>query len=480
MKELSLIPTVQLKVAAISLGQPMPASKAQAIQVLEGLINSGLTTLDQVRSIAIGKPEQPQAASDDNQAIHAAIRNDISSVTNAVKTMVSQANSTNEQVQKILTDVTDLRSDLNAKSTIKVDYKKINSDIRSAVADLFAEFKESHQFSEAAPEIAKAFPKTRKVIADNLFDGALTYTDQEDNQISFGNLEVDVWDDPAAPAIVDDYVFDPAALHQTLIALSDPLPHNTWLGGERGTGKTEFVTQVAARLGRRLFRINFDEGMSRDEFVGSNTIENGNVVWKAGTLSQAIQYAGAIILLDEVGFARSQNINSLHAVTERSPHRALLIAETGESIKVAPSVVFFAADNSIGHGDDSGNFAGVREQNSAFLDRFSYTLRFEYLPAAKEVSLIHGRTGLDIQATELLVAFANTARSKARAGILTQPPSLRQLFAWASAIQAGLPVGVAFNNAIVNKFPSDCEPELRGIYSAVIDSSKLKQYLGRS
>jgi MoxR-like ATPase len=480
MKELSLLATLQLNAALAKLGQRTPPSKEVAIKILSDMIDSGVTTLDQVRTLATTGNAPSTVIVDEIGGVQNVVRSSLVPVTDAIKTLSELSSNTHSQLQKIFTDVTDLRSDLTAKSKVKVDYKKINGEIRSAVADLFAEFKESHQFSEVAPEVAKAFPKTRKVIADELFDGALIYSDGEGNEVSFGGFEVEVWDDPAAPIIVDDYVFDPAALHQTLIALSDPLPHNTWLGGERGTGKTEFVTQVAARLGRRLFRINFDEGMSRDEFVGSNTIENGNVVWKEGTLSQAIQYAGAIILLDEVGFARSQNINALHAVTERSPHRALLVAETGASIKVAPSVVFFAADNSIGHGDDSGNFVGVREQNSAFLDRFSYTLRFEYLPADKEALLIHGRTGLDMQATELLVAFANTARSKARAGILTQPPSLRQLFAWASAIQAGLPVSVAFTNAIVNKFPIDCESELRGIYAAVIDSAKLKSYLGRS
>jgi MoxR-like ATPase len=229
-----------------------------------------------------------------------------------------------------------------------------------------------------------------------------------------------------------------------------------------------------------LFRINFDEGLERSEFIGSNTIENGNVVWKAGTLTQAIRHAGAIILLDEVGFARAQNISPLHAVTERSVHRALVIAETGERFQVANKVVFFAADNSVGHGDESGNFAGVREQNSAFLDRFSYTLRFTYLPHSDEVDLIYKRTGLPRSAADLLVQFANIARKKAQAGTLTQPPSLRQMFAWAAAVQDGMPVSMAFKNAIINKFPADCEAELQGIYSAVVDAAKLQSYLVRN
>ena len=139
------------------------------------------------------------------------------------------------------------------------------------------------------------------------------------------------------------------------------------------------------------------------------------------------------------------------------------------------SVVFFGADNSNGFGDSSGNFAGVRDQNTAFLDRFSFTLRFEYLPQDQEVDLVSKRTGLSVASSEIIVKFANVAREKARAGLLTQPPSLRQLFAFARAVRKGLPVSVAFENAIVNKFPQDCEAELRGVFSATVDVANFKE-----
>ena len=292
-----------------------------------------------------------------------------------------------------------------------------------------------------------------------------------DDLIDFGSLNVEVWNDAAAPAVVDDYVFPPDHLHQTLVALHDEnrLPDNIWLAGERGTGKTEFVTQVAARLRRRLVRVNFDEALERADFVGGNTIANGTVIWKGGVITEAIKQQGTIILLDEVGFARAQSIAVLHALTERSPHRALVVSETGERIPVAADVCFFAADNSNGYGDTSGNFAGVREQNSAFIDRFGFTLRFQYLPADDEARLISTRTGLSQQAAEILVGFAKVAREKAAAGLLTQPPSLRQLFAWARAVKRGVPLQLAFTNAVVNKFPSDCAAELLAVYTATIN-----------
>ena len=364
----------------------------------------------------------------------------------------------------------------NAVSAVQgVDYGKVDSVIRTQVSALFDSFRTVTPREELVT-IANALPVCERKTAREVFGDVCKYQ-HEGQEIDFSALEIEVWADADAPARVDDYIFNPQHLHQSLIALDDPLPDNVWLAGERGTGKSEFVAQVASCLGRRLFRVNFDEAMERAEFIGGNTIQNGNVVWKEGIITQAIQHPGAIILLDEIGFARAQNLAVLHALCERSPHRSIVIAETGVRIPVASHVVFFGADNSNGHGDTSGNFAGVRDQNTAFLDRFSYTLWFDYLPLADEVALICKRTGLSHDASLVLVKFANIAREKARAGVLTQPPSLRQLFAWASAIQKGVPVGIAFDNAIVNKFPADCEAELRGVFSATIDVQSLKSFL---
>ena len=470
-RELALISFPQLNAGLHRLGLPQCATKAEALAALAVVLERGLITVADIKNAPLTAISKASAALPD----------ELTQVISEVSALQTKATDSLDASHALRTHVLDLTRKVQdeVKAIQGVDYDKVNKTIRSAVADLFATFKQTaHQFPAQAAAVAKDFPRTRREFARALFDETC-YHEEDGNLIDFGSFEVEVWDDPAAPAVVHDYIFNPAALHQTLIALSTIIPHNSWLGGERGTGKTEFVTQIAARLGRRLFRINFDEGLERSEFIGSNTIENGNVVWKAGTLTQAIRHAGSIILLDEVGFARAQNISPLHAVTERTVHRALVIAETGERIPVSTGVVFFAADNSSGHGDESGNFAGVREQNSAFLDRFSYTLRFEYLGEDDEVALITKRTGLRADATRSLVKFANVARAKARAGLLTQPPSLRQLFAWASAVQEGMPVGLAFNNAIVHKFPADCEAELRGAYAASIDSAQLKSYLVR-
>jgi hypothetical protein len=484
-RALSLLPLTVLNASLVARGLPPEPLKANAIFTIEGLVNQGLLSLDDVRSSAPNNVSRLATSSsvlpDD---VRAQVVSASADVLNAVADVKRLCDTTNNLLDQTLAErtendkrVAELTARLNSQvqSLQGVDYGKVESAIRSEVGKLFATFKKDTPKAELVT-VANSVPVFERKQVKDVFDGDLHYEHQGE-LISFSDYWVEVWNDSSAPARVDDYIFNPRHLHQALVALDNPLPDNVWLAGERGTGKSEFVAQIASRLGRKLFRVNFDEALERAEFIGGNTIENGNVVWKAGVITQAIQYTGAIVLLDEIGFARAQNLAVLHALCEHSKHRAIVIPETGVRIPVASHVAFFCADNSNGHGDASGNFAGVRDQNTAFIDRFSYTLQFEYLPHDQEVKLICNRTGLPYDASNVLVTFANTAREKARAGLLTQPPSLRQLFAWARAIQKGVPVSVSFDSAIVNKFPVDCESELRGIFSATIDTAQLKSYL---
>ena len=448
-----------IRIAVEVLGHRGVTTKGEAIDFLTQLVTENRKTLDEVLVLVQNaKPYVPLPEVQPDPRLDEALTNIQDRLHDLGKAVELKAQAAVEKAER----------DVQAKlaGVKSADAGLISETIRAEVERVFAPFKQSAEV-EVLAEVAARLPSFRLERAGDLFP-CTAY-----DGVDFGDLQVGFWSDPEAPALVDDYVFNPAHLHQALIALDDPLPYNTWLAGERGTGKTEFVTQLAARLKRKLVRVNFDEALERADFIGANTISGGDVVWAEGIITRAIQHPGALILLDEVGFARAQSISVLHALTERSVHRALTIAETGARIPVASHVAFFAADNSNGHGD-SGNFAGVREQNSAFLDRFGFTLRFEYLPAVDEAALIVKRTGLTPKAAGILVDFAGAARQQAKNGLLTQPPSLRQLFAWAGAVAKGLPVNIAFQNAVINKFPADCEAELLALYAAKVDEVEFK------
>jgi len=493
-QQLSLISIGQLNSALVETGYASEVSsdKSHVVRVLIPIIDKGGISLDQIvnlRPMATAEVNSrtnvssalPADVKDAVQQANAGVANaldKVDKVRQACVALIDQARDDRVALKKEVSDIglaVAKSFDDAVKQVQGVDYNKVDSEINKRLVALFDSFKQTATPTQLQV-VANALPHFELKSAKDVFPAPLSYED-DGEYVNFEDFQVGVWNDPSAPTRIDDYVFNPKHLHQTLCALDGSLPDNVWLAGERGTGKTEFVNQVASRLGRRLFRINFDEAMERAEFIGGNTIQNGNVEWKAGVITQAIQHTGALVLLDEIGFARAQNLASLHALCEPSPHRSIVIAETGTRIPVAPYVAFFCADNSNGHGDASGNFAGVRDQNSAFIDRFSYTLTFEYLPHDAEVALVSSRTGLNCNVAEILITFANVAREKARAGVLTQPPSLRQLFAWARAVKKGVPVGVAFQNAIINKFPADCESELRGVFVATVNVANLKKYL---
>ncbi len=483
--KIALLSIQRLNAAIVHCGGVPVPDKPRAISQVINLLASGAITYDQIQALPVDTSAVVQSVSAVDQETIKLINESsvrINALTDRSNQALHETQRLGAKVDRSLNDLSlrvDAKADELAKQVAaisKPDPSKVTAEINAAVSKLFGEFKKEVPVV-VLEQIAATLGTFETKTAGEVFGDVVCQYGQGNDWIDFRSLPVSVWNDANAPQVVDDYVFTPAHLHQALIALDGSLPDNIWLAGERGTGKTEFVTQIAARLQRRLFRINFDEALERADFIGGNSIENGSVVWQEGIVTQAIQYAGAIVLLDEIGFARAQSLATLHALCEHSPHRSITIAETGKRIPVASHVVFFCADNSNGHGDHSGNFAGVREQNTAFLDRFSFTLRFEYLNSTDEADLIVKRTGLQPKAAAIIVQFANVARQKAKGGLLTQPPSLRQLFAFARAVKKGLPVRTAFNNSIVNKFPAECEAELVGVFTAQINEDEFKQAL---
>jgi hypothetical protein len=470
--QVSLISADRLKAVALKHTGQIPDGRNDLVLVVTDLISIGATTILEVKATEPLKDSLPVPSApvgNDSIAVKQ-LKSDVSILADIAEKLEQSQKSVINDLASLDERIVTVYEDLSARSTDA-------SAVSAEVAKVFASFKKVTPVAEIEAIASTLISSTTKKAKD-VFSGKLSYM-LNGNEVDFSNLDIEVFNDPESPKCLNDYVFQPQHLHFALIALKGDLPHNIWLGGERGTGKTEFVTQLASRLGRKLYRINFDEAIERTEFVGGNTIEKGDVVWKEGIFTQAIQHQGAIILFDEVGFARAPSIAILHAPIERNPNRALTISETGKRIPVAKNVGFFVADNSMGFGDPSGNFTGVRDMNTAFLDRFSYTLKFEYLKAVEESALIVKRTGIKKEVADIIVRYANTAREKVKSGVLTQPPSIRQLFAWADGVNNGLPIALVFEGSIINKFPSDCEPELRGIYSAVVNESAVKQFLGR-
>jgi hypothetical protein len=81
----------------------------------------------------------------------------------------------------------------------------ISETIRAEVERVFAPFKQSAEV-EVLAEVAARLPSFRLERAGDLFP-CTAY-----DGVDFGDFQVGFWSDPEAPALVDDYVFNPAHL----------------------------------------------------------------------------------------------------------------------------------------------------------------------------------------------------------------------------------------------------------------------------
>lgn len=467
MHNLSLISIKRLNAVLIKHGLEPQVAKTRAIKEVESLLERGIVTADDIIS-AEGIEYRPVAP------VHTA---DVSGLQRAIDDLSAKVSTSIDISNTALAEVASLDERICLVAEGLHRSTADESTIHDEVAKLFDSFK-TKSTPEEMTAIADALPvATSLVKAKDVFKGMKLSYNFNGQDVDFSEMNVVMYNDDA-PTRLDDYVFNAQHLHSALIALHAPnIPINCWLGGERSTGKTEFVTQLANRLGRKLYRINFDEAMERAEFIGGDSVKDGTVFWREGILTKAIQHVGAIVLLDELSFARPNALATLHSIVEPNPNRGLNVAETGKKISVKRDVVFFVADNTLGYGDSSGSFSGTREMNTALLDRFGFKMKFDYLSAPDETRLIASRTGVHKEVASAIVQFANSARQKVSSGVLTQPPSLRSLQAWAIGVKSGLPIQLAFTNAIIRSYPEDCHAELLAIATAMIDLPKLKSYI---
>jgi MoxR-like ATPase len=275
---------------------------------------------------------------------------------------------------------------------------------------------------------------------------------------------------PDAPAIDALYAYDADNLLLALGALSTTPSTHCWLGGPRGTGKTEFTRQLAARLGRPFFRVNFNRSTEAADILGGLGITKGDTNFVFGPVATAVSTPGAILLLDEITYSAQGHIASLNPVLERdgAPVR---LPSTGVKLERAPGVAIFVADNTFGHGGGA-EYGARAPMGSDTLDRIGRFLSFEYLPADVEARVLRGMVERDcgIRPSGALARdvcrVMRIAREKADAGDLQGAPSLRRAAAFAVALVQGVTPAVAYTATVVRCAPDDSQEALRQIFAA--------------
>lgn len=187
----------------------------------------------------------------------------------------------------------------------------------------------------------------------------------------------------------EDYIFEPTVRQSVLMWFNYPLNQSLWISGPTGCGKSSIVEQVANRLNWPLMKVTAFPEMDISSQIGGLRIVTDSktgdtqTVYVHGPLAMAYKY-GMIYLLDEYDQLENSCANAFNTVLEGGN---LIIAETNEVIKKHPNFRFVVTANSIGQGDTTGMYGGVKMQNTANLDRYMFISTY-YMKEEYEVKLV--------------------------------------------------------------------------------------------
>ena len=190
--------------------------------------------------------------------------------------------------------------------------------------------------------------------------------------------------------------------------------------GLSGNGKTLMVEQVCATLGRECIRVNISIETDESDLIGSNTLVDGNVVYRDGPVITAMK-RGAILLIDEVDRG-SNKLMCMQGIMEGKPY---FNKKSGEYIHPAPGFNVVATANTKGRGSEEGRYLS-QILDDAFLERFPITVEQDYPDAKVELKILKPLLG-DNEFAELLIKWADVIRKTYAEGGIDEIISTRRL-----------------------------------------------------
>ena len=465
-------------------------TKSAAVQWLALQVEAGVLTFDNIRNAKpVTKaalpgvaPAQPAVSvgevgilADKAELARVAAEDALRTAKAALSGIAIVDSKLTTKTENILNEVASISAQIAAKDaelrgqladlskSLKPDTTSVQYEVAKAVHDAFAPFRKVVDDASAHAAVAEAssvvplgLRPTSEVFGIPVLD------------IKGRELQVEVWSHPDAPSVDPDFIWTEPILRHLI--LSSQTGENLWFGGEKGTGKSETARQFAARTGRAFKRINFHKHTSAEEYVGAVGLVDGQTVFQPKDFLLAYTSPSTVILLDEVTNADPGELAPLNGFLE--PNAAVSFG--GQTHRRAPGVLVFAADNTFGNGDDTGRHVGTRLQNSALIDRFSRVIPFTFLPEDQEADAIVRRTGCSRPLAVHVLGAVNMARQKVQNAEIVDAPSIRSAMAFIRALPV-LPIGEAWQTAVVARQPVESHAELNSIFTACINADFINQ-----
>jgi MoxR-like ATPase len=220
----------------------------------------------------------------------------------------------------------------------------------------------------------------------------------------------------------------------------------------KGTGKTTSIYYLANQTNNPLVPIQLNGATGVDTLVWKWLVNKEWTYWIDGLFTLAWKYWFWIVL-DEVNAALPEILMILHPAMD--DRRILVLDEkNGEVIQRHPNCRIFGAMN------PTEDYAGTKEMNQAFIDRFAGQILVEYPKQEKEIAIILAHKKVTIDNTPpprtvdgiitRMVKVANSLRKAHKESKLMFECSTRNLIDWA-CWSSDLSIKEACDLAILSK-----------------------------
>lgn len=224
---------------------------------------------------------------------------------------------------------------------------------------------------------------------------------------------------------------------------------NLLLVGSKATGKNVLGENLACVFGRPSWNISFHINTDSTSLIGTDTFENGQVVFRNGPIYECAKQGGFGIL-DEINMAKNDSVAVLHATLD---YRRIIDVPGYDKIPLNDAVRFIATMNY--------GYAGTRELNEALTSRFMVISMPNITSENLTKILIKEFPNLNKKYMQQFIELFQELKLKSdNSEISTKAVDLRGLLSSIQLIEKGLEPVKALEMGIVNKSFDEFERKL--------------------
>lgn len=224
---------------------------------------------------------------------------------------------------------------------------------------------------------------------------------------------------------------------------------NILLAGSKATGKNVLAENLSLVFGRPKWDISFHVNTDSSTLIGTDTFENGQVIFRNGPIYECAKWGGFGVL-DEINMAKNDSIAVLHATLD---YRRIIDVPGYDKITLHDAVRFIGTMNY--------GYAGTRELNEALTSRFMVinmpSISSENL---RKLLLIEFPNIKEDSLDQFIGLFQDLKLKSENSEISTKSVDLRGLISSIHMMDKGLEANKSLEMGITNKSFDDFERKL--------------------